>query len=137
MTVYGIYTAKDQHTYLCELERTEENAFLPVFQVTLAEPRPPGSRQDFHVSRWWGGMQVVLAGELEIGVSAGSHKTAVGKAGDVFIFLDTHGDGHTAARKGQDLFRGVSFRFQDPWPHLVKAYRGWPSDIVPPESVSA
>jgi hypothetical protein len=75
---------------------------------------------------------VILAGELEIGVSAGAKRTALGKAGDVFIFIDTEGDGHTAARKGTEAFRGVSFRLQDPWAALSKAYAGWPANVLAP-----
>ena len=132
MAIYGVCAGKNMKSYLCELKRTKEAVFIPTYNVTIPQPNPPNSFEDFHLARNWGNMQIILAGELEVGVSDGKLKTIVGRPGDIIYFICRQGDGYTTARKGKDAFVGISSRLLDPWAALSKAYTGWPDNIAPP-----
>jgi hypothetical protein len=132
--IYGVYTGKDMKSYLCVLTAPEgETASIPVYRMLVSGPLPPPTWQDLHVSTFWGSVTVIIAGELEIGVSGGSLRTVLGKAGDIFVLVDTEGDGHTAARRGDEPLRQVNLRLKEPWLALSNGFQGWPDNVLPPK----
>ncbi len=137
--IYGVYTGKDMKSYLCELKLAEHGAVIPTYEI--AAPGGPGlpvdgSWQDFHKSFVFGSMTILLAGELEIGVTGGTMRSVLGKAGDVFILIDTQGDGHSAMRKSKVDIVMANPRFNTSadglWPALAKGFIGWPDNVLPP-----
>jgi hypothetical protein len=115
--IWGVYCGKDMKSYLCELT---SGASVPVYRGFITPPAPAPSWQDAHVSSFWGGVTMIMQGELEIGVTGGATKTALGKAGDIFVLIDTQGDGHTAARKGKVPLVTVQARLKEPWTAIKK-----------------
>jgi hypothetical protein len=138
--IYGVYTGTDLKSYMCELEIAGEEAVIPTFQVLApggAGLPVDGSWQDYHISTVFGSMTVMLDGELELGVTAGSLRTALAKAGDIYIMIDTQGDGHSAMRKGNVPTQIINARFvttaEGLWPALKRAFKGWPDNVLPPK----
>lgn len=127
--VYGVYTGKDLKSYLCELTG---GGSIPAYRMFVSGAVPPTARPDFHVSTFWGTVTIILAGELEVGVSAGPLRSVIGRAGDTFILIDTQGDGHTAALRGDVPFQEINVRLKEPWTALSKAF-AWPDNILPPK----
>ena len=127
--IWGVYTGKDKKSYLCELT---SGASVPVYRGMITGPSPSPNFQEAHPSSFWGGVTMIIQGEMEIGVTGGAMKTALGKVGDIFVLIDTDGDGHTAARKGTVPLMTVQARFKEPWTALKKM-KGWPDDVVPPK----
>jgi hypothetical protein len=138
MAIYGVYTGKDLKSYICALTLAENGATLPAYRLTFGEPRKQtGSWQDLHVSTVWGSLTVILCGQIAFGVSAGTQRTVVGKAGDIFVFIDTQGDGHSVHNPGGgELFQVANMRFADPieglWNAFKKGFNGWPDNVLPP-----
>lgn len=139
-TIYGVYTGTDMKSYMCILKIADVSAIVPVYQV--AAPGGPGlpidgSWQDYHISTLFGSVTIVLDGELELGVTAGRIRTALAKAGDVYVMIDTQGDGHSAMRKGKVPLKVMNARFAlsagGLWNALSKGFSGWPDNVLPPQ----
>ena len=81
-----------------------------------------------HVSRAFGSIQIVMSGALRIGVTAGAQREWVGRAGDAFVFVDVHGDGHSAAGMGSEPLGAINIPLTDDWSALRHAFDDWPED---------
>ena len=139
MTIYAIYTGKDLESYACEVTLNgDHGATLPVYRLQMAAPRKQtGTWQAYHPSTHWGSMTVILQGRIGFGVTAGETRIVRGKAGDIFLFVDTEGVGHSTSNpSGGELFQMANLRFADPldglWEQLQKAFTGWPENVLPP-----
>jgi hypothetical protein len=128
--IYGVYTGKDMKSYMCVLTG---GGPVPCYRLLISAPLPPPTWQDFHVSTYWGSVTMILSGQLEIGVTAGPLRSVLGKAGDVFVLIDTQGDGHSAARRGDVPLNQVNTRLKEPWLALSKSFKGWPDNVLPPK----
>lgn len=140
--IYGCYTGKDLKAYFCELTLADDKAMadLPFYRINFGKPRAQdGSWQDLHVSTGYGSMTMVLRGQIEFGVTAGKTRSIIGKQGDIFVFIDCDGDGHSTHNPaGGELFQTANMRFSDPveglWPVLQKVFKGWPDNVMPPHT---
>lgn len=144
MTIYAVYTGTDLNSYVCELTfAADRGATLPTYRLNMAPPRKQtGTWQDLHPSTHWGSMTVILRGRIEFGVTAGAQRTVRGKAGDIFLFIDTEGPGHSTSNPGGgELFQVVNMRFADPidglWETFKKGFKGWPDNVKPPSAYVA
>jgi hypothetical protein len=144
MAIYGVYTGVDMKTYVCDLKLTDDrSATLPVYRLSIAQPRKQtGAWQDLHVSTFWGSMTIILLGQITFGVTGGERRGVTGKAGDIFVFIDTEGDGHSTANPaGGELFYAVNTRFADSieglWEDIKKGFTGWPDNVLPPRTYAA
>ena len=141
MKIYGCYSGKDLKSYFCELTLADptKGVTLPTFRLTFGGARKQtGSWQDLHVSTGWGSMTVVQKGQVEFGVTGGSVRSVIGYAGDIFIFVDTEGDGHSTHNPDTGILQVANLRFLDPvqgfWNTLQSTFKGWPDNVLPPEA---
>jgi len=139
MTIYAVYTGKDLECYVCEVTyASDEGAELPVYRLQMSEPRKQtGTWQDYHPSTVFGSMTVVLQGRIEFGVTAGETRSVRGKAGDIFLFIDTQGPGHSTSNPGGgEILHVVNVRFSDSIEALgdffQKGFKGWPDNVLWP-----
>lgn len=139
MTIYAVYTGKDLNSYVCEVTPNGDlGAVLPIYRLQMAPPRlQTGTWQDLHPSTHWGSLTVVLKGRIEFGVTGGAQRSVRGKTGDIFLFIDTEGPGHSTSNPGGgELFQVVNLRFADAvdglWEMLQKGFKGWPDNVLPP-----
>ena len=140
MAIYGVYTGKDLKSYVCDLTLAGEGATLPCFRITFGEARKQtGTWQDLHISTGWGSMTIIQRGQVEFGVSGGERRSVIGHSGDIFVFIDTEGDGHSTHNPtGGELFQAANLRFSDPvdglWETFKKNFTGWPDNVLPPHT---
>ena len=141
MAIYGCYTGKDKKSYFCDLKLADpRGAHLPVYRASIGEPRKQtGTWQDLHVSTFWGSFTVILLGQVEFGVTGGERRSIIGKTGDMFVFIDTEGDGHSTHNPGGgELMETANMRFADSaddlWDYFKKAFTGWPDNVLPPRT---
>src|SRR5437016_1864814 len=133
MTIYAFYTGKDLKSYICEVTLADpaNGATLPAYRLTFGQPRKQtGTWQDLHISTGLGSMTLILRGQIEFGVSGGQVRSVIGRTGDIFLFVDTQGDGHSTHNPtGGELFQTANLRFADPidglWDVLQKTFKGW------------
>ena len=128
--IYGVFAGKDKKSYMCVLTG---GGSIPAYRLWLSAPAPPPSFEELHVSPFWGSVTMILTGQLEIGVTAGEMRTVLGRTGDSFIFIDTEGDGHTSARRGDQPLQVVNARLKEPWTALSTSFKGWPDHVLPPK----
>ncbi len=139
MAIYGCYTGKDMETYFCDLQLGNPRSVnLPIYRVAMGDPRrQTGTWQDLHPSTFWGSLTIVMRGQVEFGVTAGKVRSVIGKAGDMFVFVDTKGPGHSTHNPtGGEWFETVNCRLSDSiedlWGYLQTAFTGWPENVYPP-----
>lgn len=128
--IYGVFAGKDKKSYMCVLTG---GGSIPVYRMSLSGLLPPPSFEELHTSPFWGSVTMILSGQMEIGVTAGDLRTVLGRTGDSFIFIDGEGDGHTAARRGDQPIQVVNARLKEPWTALSKSFKGWPDHVLPPK----
>jgi hypothetical protein len=89
----------------------------------------PGHSQPRHPTPVLGAT-IILGGRMDIGVGGGELKKVALLPGDMLMFLDAHGEGHSTAIVGPDPLRmfGVSFTAAD-WPVVREHFSGWPDDL--------
>ncbi len=134
MTVYLIYAGPDARSYCAELTLANSAQALGGAAVANAGFHTmitgvAGWSQDFHVAKDHGGIQIVLGGGLKVGVSGGERREVHAVAGDAVVFVDTHGDGHTAADGGSPL-QALNIRFDGDIAKIKAAFTGWPDDVA-------
>jgi hypothetical protein len=134
MSVHLIYTGADGQSYLAPLDLadTYDASSPPISSLgwrTIVRPGQ-GPLDPPHVAKGNGSIQMIAQGRLRIGVSAGALRRVIGGAGDVFIFVDTHGVGHAAQRIGDLPFQAFNIRLSDDWDTLSRAFTNWPADAV-------
>jgi hypothetical protein len=135
MTVYLVYTGQDLESYLQPLQI--ENTYAPGLEAlptlgwrTMAIDGQ-GPRHDWHVCREYGGLQIVMRGAIDIGVSAGDLRQVTGRAGDAFLIVDTEGVGHWAHRVGDEPFESFNIRIAPDWEALKSGFSNWPDNVKP------
>lgn len=134
MAIYGIYTGPDSRSYCVELALANSAQALGGAAVAndgfhTMVTGVPGWSQDFHVSKNHGSVQIVLGGGLKIGVSGGETRSLHAVAGDAVVFVDTHGDGHSAGDGGSPL-HALNIRFDGDIAKIKAAFTGWPDDVA-------
>ena len=134
MAIYGIYTGAEGRSHSVELALGNSAQALGGAAVAnlgfhTMVPGAPGWSQEFHVSKGHGSIQIVLGGGLKIGVSGGETRSIHALPGDAVVFVDTHGDGHSAGDGGSPL-SALNIRFNGDIDSLKAAFTGWPDDVV-------
>lgn len=132
MSIYGLYSGDDGKSHLVELQVVGSgpslSELLPSqgWRVVESEPGHSQSRHPTPVI----GMTIMLGGSMEIGVGGGNLRHISLVPGDMLIFLDTKGEGHSTALTGPDHLRmvGVSFAATD-WPVISQHFSGFPADL--------
>ena len=144
MAIYGCYTGTDMKSYFCDLTLADPKAgaTLPVYRLQLGGPRKQtGTWQDNHISTWWGSFTLILHGQVEFGVTGGTRRSIVGKTGDIFVFVDTQGDGHSTHNPDFGEFQTANLRFADSvdglWEDFKKGFKGWPDNVLGPKTYAA
>lgn len=144
MTIYAVYTGKDLGCYVCEVTyASDQGAELPAYRLQMSEARKQtGTWQDHHPSTVFGSMTVVLQGRIEFGVTAGDQRSVRGKAGDIFLFIDTEGVGHSTSNPdGGEILQVVNIRFSDSIEPLAdffkRGFKGWPDNVLWPATYAA
>jgi hypothetical protein len=127
--LYGVYTGNDMKSYVAELKG---GGPIPVYRMNVGGPMAAAAAKP---AAFWGEVSIIMAGGIEVGVSGGDRRTVVGKTGDIFIFIDTKGDGHSIKPVGGELVQQINVRLREPWTALAKNYQ-WPDHILPPEEVT-
>lgn len=126
--IYGVYTGRDMRSYIVELKG---GGPIPVYRMNVGGPLGAVSAKP---AAFWGDVSIIMAGEIEVGVSGGDKRAVVGKTGDIFVFVDTRGDGHSIKPVSREPVRQINVRLREPWTALAKNYK-WPDNILPPEEV--
>ena len=139
MTIYAYYTGKDLESYICEVTYADDKgADLPAYRLQMGGGRKQtGTWQDYHPSTVFGSMTIMLQGRIEFGVTAGKTRSVRGKAGDIFLFIDTQGPGHSTSNPGGgEIMQVVNIRFADSIEPLSeffkKGFKGWPDNVLWP-----
>ena len=134
MAIYGVYAGTDSRTYCVELTLTSSAEALNGAAVTnlgfhsMAIDKV-GWSSDLHVAKDHGGIQIILGGGIEIGVTAGDMRTIRAGAGDAVVFVDTHGDGHSSREAGAPLM-AITIRLDGNTDSMKAAFTGWPDDVA-------
>ena len=126
---YGVYTGKDMKSYIADLTG---GGPVPVYRMKVGGPMAASAAKP---AAFFGDVSIIMAGQIEVGVSGGDMRSVVGKTGDIFIFIDTKGDGHSVKPIGSEPVRQVNVRLKESWTALAKNYK-WPDNILPPDEVS-
>ena len=133
MPLYLVYAGPDLESYMCRLD-VISNFDDPASAASWSAMIGPASseRDDWHNAKVNGGVQIVLRGTLEIGVSAGDLRHVAAGPGDAFVIIDTIGKGHWAKLSGTQPFEAINIRLTDDTEALRRGFRNWPDDALLP-----
>jgi len=132
MAIYLVYTGADLESYMRELEVISNFADPTPALFWSAMVGPASSNKDnWHNATLNGGVQIVLRGTLEIGVSAGELRQVTAGPGDAFVIVDIEGKGHWAKLSGTEPFHAINIRLASDWDALGRGFANWPADARP------
>lgn len=135
MTIYLVYNGIDMKSYMqvLRIADTYDQGAPPIPALgwrTMSRPGQ-GELDDLHNAKQFGGVQVVMQGAIDIGVTAGDLRQVTGRPGDAFVIVDTEGDGHWARRNGEENFEAINIRVAPDWERLKSGFSNWPDNAKP------